>query len=152
MLGMPARHLGLGTKEERDMTPQDILTIRKHLWLLQGREDAFARAFFTRLSEIAPDLRPVFPGDAADQGRRLMRALVRAADHLDWPEVAAPGASRHGSVDASFEAVGAALLHTLARTLQGVFDDAAWLVWTAAAPRLSGALAEGLPVAQGHAA
>ena len=133
------------------MTPQDILLIRKQLWLLQGREEAFAADFYARLFEIAPEIRALFHHDLAEQGRKLMMALTYALGALDQPEVLGPALHRLGARHAAygvrpehFEPVGAALLHTLAKWLAGVFDDRSWQAWTAAITHMAERMAKGL--------
>lgn len=141
------------------MTPQDILTIRAHVALLKGQEEAFAADFYARLFEIAPQVRAMFRHDMAEQGRKLMTVLAFAVGALDRPDVLAPAVRRLGAQHAGygvemahFQPVGAALLHTLAKWLGPGFDDAARAAWTRAITALAGLMAEGLDAARAQAA
>lgn len=97
-----------------------------------GNSDA-SRMFYDRLFELAPDLRPMFPGDMADQSRKLSATLTVAIESLrDWESLApilAALARRHigyGAEPWHYAVVTRALLDTL-RTV-GVAPEsvAAW--------------------------
>lgn len=95
-----------------------------------------AALFYGRLFQTAPEVRALFATDMAEQGRKLMAMLGMVVADLEEPErllgpVRALG-SRHagyGAVAAHYDAVGAALLWTLARGLGDAFTpevEAAW--------------------------
>lgn len=102
------------------------------------REQA-AALFYGRLFELAPSLRPLFKGDMAEQGRKLMNMLATAAmgiDRLDSivGEVQALG-RRHvayGVQDAHYDTVGAALLWTLEQGLGDAFTPQVKAAWAEA--------------------
>src|SRR5690348_14611803 len=82
--------------------------------------DVAAELFYRRLFELDPALRPMFRGDTASQGKKLMNALrliVNGLDRLDQlvPALEALG-RRHvnyGVTDKHYETVGEALIWTL---------------------------------------
>lgn len=102
------------------------------------REKA-AALFYGRLFELDPSLRPLFKGDMAEQGRKLMNMLATAAmglDRLDSivGEVQALG-RRHvayGVQDAHYDTVGAALLWTLEQGLGEAFTPQVKAAWAEA--------------------
>src|SRR5258708_2253620 len=81
-----------------------------------------AALFYGRLFEIAPDVRPLFRGDMAEQGRKLMATLGVVVNGLTDLESILPAASalakKHVSYGVRAEhygPVGVALLWTLER-------------------------------------
>lgn len=136
------------------MTPSDISLIRSQFSATRGMEQAFAGAFYARLFQIAPTLRPLFPHDLSDQGTKLMKTLAYAVAALDRPEVLRPAVfalgQRHAAygVTADMAApVGAALLDTLAVALGEGFTPEARAAWAGAYAALAGMLADGLAAA-----
>lgn len=102
------------------------------------REKA-AALFYGRLFELDPSLRPLFKGDMAEQGRKLMNMLATAAmglDRLDSivGEVQALGRRRvaYGVQDAHYDTVGAALLWTLEQGLGEAFTPQVKAAWAEA--------------------
>jgi len=80
--------------------------------------DAAARLFYNRLFELAPDTRPLFQNDMAEQGRHLISALAKIVTGLSSLDVMLPGlcklAERHvdyGVEDRHYAVAGNALLH-----------------------------------------
>lgn len=133
------------------MTPDDIALIRRQFAATRGLEQAFAAAFYARLFQIDPTLRPLFPHDLTDQGAKLMKTLSFAVAALDRPEALQPAVfalgQRHASygVTAAMAApVGAALLDTLAVALGDGFTPEARATWGAAYGALVAMMAEGL--------
>ncbi len=136
------------------MTPQEIALVRSQFALTRGMEAAFAGAFYARLFQIAPGLRPMFPHDLSEQGQKLMKVMAFATGALDRPEVLAPTCrqlgARHvayGVTAAEFAPVGAALLDTLATALGPGFTPQARAAWEAALTALAGLMAEGMTAA-----
>jgi hemoglobin-like flavoprotein len=138
------------------MTPDDIRLVRSHLAALSGQEVPFSAAFYDRLFAISPDLRPLFPGDMAEQSRKLMMVLHYAVTNLDRPETLGPAVTALGARHAAygvhpnqFPPVGAALLDTLENWLGDAFDPRARQVWTAVYGALAGLMQGGLQTAAG---
>lgn len=139
------------------ITPDQIALIRSHGARIKGIETAFAQAFYARLFQIAPELRPMFPAAMAEQRQKLMVALTFAINALDRPEALAPAlhqlGARHaayGVTVAHFEPVAQALTDTLAAALGAAFDAGARQAWQAALATLAGLMAAGM--AAGRAA
>ncbi|QYZ70708.1 globin domain-containing protein [Neotabrizicola shimadae] len=133
------------------MTPETIALIRRQFAATRGMEAAFAAAFYARLFEIDPGLRPLFPHDLSDQGAKLMKTLSFAVAALDRPEALQPAVfalgQRHAAYGVTAEMaapVGAALLDTLAVALGEGFTPEARDAWTSAYTALVGMMAEGL--------
>lgn len=95
-----------------------------------------AAEFYRRLFEAAPDTRPLFKNDMAEQGRKLFLTLATVVDALDRLDEVVPVARelaiRHvgyGVADRHYDVVGAALIETLRVGLGPRFDaetEAAW--------------------------
>jgi nitric oxide dioxygenase len=54
------------------MTPQQIDLVQSSFAKVAAIADAAAATFYARLLEIAPRAKPLFHGDMAEQGRKLM--------------------------------------------------------------------------------
>ena len=97
-----------------------------------------AALFYGRLFEIAPEVKPLFKGDIAEQGRKLMQVLATAVNGLDDLPALVPVVQdlgrrhvRYGVTDAHYGVVGEALLWTLGQGLGDGFTPAvkeAWIV------------------------
>lgn len=108
-----------------------------------------AELFYNRLFELDPALRPLFKGDMAEQGRKLMSALklvVVGLNNLDKivPALQSLGRNhaRYGVQDAHYDTVGAALIWTLDAGLGDQFTDDVRDAWLAAYGLLSGVMQE----------
>jgi hemoglobin-like flavoprotein len=120
------------------MTETDIRLIRASFAKVVPIAPTAAELFYARLFEIAPETKPLFRGDMAEQGRKLMAMLgtvVASLDRLDALVPAAQGLARrhvqYGVEPAHYAPVGEALIDTLARGLGEDFDPdtrASWLV------------------------
>ena len=106
-----------------------------------------AALFYGRLFEIEPQVKPLFKGDMAEQGRKLMAMLntvVNGLDNLDAIVPAAQNLARGhvGYVVRSehYDYVGSALLQTLEQGLGQDFTPAVKQAWTAAYALLSGVM------------
>lgn len=96
-----------------------------------------AALFYDNLFRLDPHLRPLFKGDMAEQGKRLMQMISTAVDKLNQPHILIPVlqnlGSRHrayGVVDAHYATVAAALLDTLEQGLGEAFTDEVRQAWT----------------------
>ena len=109
--------------------------------------DEAARAFYARLFEMAPELRPMFRGDMVEQGRKLVAMLTSVVHGLRETQalllVARHLARRHvgyGVRAEHYAPVGQALLDTLAGALGETFTAETRAAWVAAYRALSGAM------------
>src|ERR1700751_1566662 len=117
-------------------------------------EDSFAKVapiseqaaalFYGRLFEIAPEVKPLFKGDLAEQGRKLMATLAVVVNGLANLDSILPAASalarRHvayGVKPGHYAPVGEALLWTLERGLGAGWTQELAAAWVAAYTTLS---------------
>jgi hemoglobin-like flavoprotein len=103
-----------------------------------------AALFYGRLFEIAPEVKPLFHGDMAEQGRKLMATLAVVVNGLADLESILPAASalakRHlayGVRAEHYGPVGVALLWTLERGLGAEWTPDLAAAWTDAYTLLS---------------
>jgi hemoglobin-like flavoprotein len=106
------------------VTPQQIKLVQDSFADVAPISDKAAALFYGRLFEISPDVRALFRGDMAAQGRKLMTTLAVVVNGLSNLESILPAASdlakRHvayGVKAGHYQPVGAALLWTLERGL-----------------------------------
>ena len=100
--------------------------------------DDAAMLFYQRLFEIAPELRPMFRGDMAEQRKKLMQMITAAVKGLDRLEQLVPVVQdlgrRHagyGVEERHYETVGEALLWTLEMGLGRGFTPQVREAWVA---------------------
>lgn len=110
-------------------------------------KDAAAEIFYNRLFEIAPAVKPMFKGDMAEQGAKLMTTLgvvVNGLRDLDKivpvAEKLAIGHVDYGVKAEHYETVGAALLFTLKTGLGDDFTADVEAAWITAYTTLSGVM------------
>ena len=103
-----------------------------------------AALFYGRLFEIAPDVRPLFHGDMAEQGRKLMATLAVVVNGLTDLESILPAASAlakkhvaYGVRAEHYGPVGVALLWTLEHGLGTDWTSDLAVAWTDAYTLLS---------------
>ena len=115
--------------------------------------DTAAALFYGRLFELDPSLRPLFPADLREQGRKLMSMLTLAVRGLDRPDQLIPAVQglgrRHVGYSVKpehYQVVGSALLWTLKEGLGEDFTPEvkdAWIaVYTLLATTMQAAAAE----------
>lgn len=119
------------------MTPETIKHVQDSFALVAPVADEAAAAFYQRLFELDPSLRPMFKGSIEEQGRKLMAMLTIAVRSLDDLPKLVPAlenlAIRHidyGVKDSHYQTVGAALLSTLQSKLGDHFTDDVREAWT----------------------
>lgn len=119
------------------MTPETIKHVRDSFALVAPVADEAAAAFYQRLFELDPSLKPLFKGNMEEQGRKLMAMLTLAVRSLDDLPKLVPAlenlAIRHvdyGVQNSDYQTVGAALLSTLQTKLGDHFTDDVREAWT----------------------
>jgi len=129
------------------MTPDQINLIQSSFQKVAPIADQAAALFYGRLFEIAPDVKPLFKSNIAEQGRKLMGTLavvVRGLDNLEAiVPVAQTLARRHvdyGVRAAHYAPVGAALIWTLEQGLGDDFTPEVRAAWAEAYTILSGVM------------
>jgi hemoglobin-like flavoprotein len=100
--------------------------------------DMVGRMFYDRLFSIAPEVKPLFRGDIAEQSRKLMDTLALAVGMLrDMPTlvITLEGLARrhvgYGVKDEHYDKVGEALLWTLEKGLGDAFTAQVRDAWAA---------------------
>jgi nitric oxide dioxygenase len=115
--------------------------------------DTAADLFYTRLFQLDPSLRPMFPGDLREQKKKLMTMLTVAVNGLTRLDQIVPAVRELGRRHAAYgvkpehyDTVATALLWTLEQGLGDAFTPevrAAWVeVYTLLARTMQNAAAE----------
>lgn len=109
------------------MTEEQQALIRGSFAKVAPNAEAVAATFYARLFQLDPGLRPLFKGDMAAQGRKLMTMIGGAVASVDNLAAVVPAVEQlgvrhlqYGVKDADYDTVGAALLWTLR---QGLGDE-----------------------------
>ena len=126
------------------MTPEDIKLVQSTFEQVRPISQAAAGMFYGRLFEIAPEVKPLFKGDMAEQGRKLMATLAVVIGSLHSLPTILPAVStlakkhvEYGVKPSHYAAVGAALLWTLERGLGAFWTPEVAAAWTNAYTTLS---------------
>ena len=121
------------------MTPEDQTLVREAFDKLVPIAPQAAALFYDRLFMLDPSLKPLFKGDIAEQGRRLMKMIGTAVANLDKLETIVPAVEdlgrRHatyGVQPAHYDTVATALLWTLGQGLGSAFTPPVEAAWTEA--------------------
>ena len=121
------------------MTPEQVKLVQHSFALVKPIAPQAAAMFYERLFTIAPEVKPLFKGDMAEQGRKLMAMIgfaVASLTRLDQlvPVVQELGRrhATYGVMDAHYGKVAEALLWTLGEGLGDQFTPAVKEAWTAA--------------------
>lgn len=129
------------------MLPSQVDLIQTSFAKVVPISDQAAALFYGRLFEIAPQVKPMFKGDMAEQGRKLMSTLavvVKGLSNIDAVVPAAQALARrhvaYGVEDAHYAPVGAALLWTLEQGLGPDFTPDVKAAWAEAYGLLSGVM------------
>ena len=126
------------------ITTHQIDLVQDSFALVVPVSDRAAAAFYTQLFARAPDTRPLFRGDMAIQGQKLLMTLAAVVDGLDRLDTIVPVAQelairhvRYGAKPQHYAAVGAALIAMLRETIGSGFDAETEAAWVAAYAILS---------------
>ncbi|ONH30508.1 globin family protein [Pseudofrankia asymbiotica] len=119
------------------MSPEEIRLVQETFGAVAPASDAVATLFYTRLFELDPALRAMFPADLTEQRGKLMNMLAVAVNGLSRLDSIVPAVQslgvRHagyGVTDAHYDTVAAALLATLAEGLGDAFTPPVRDAWT----------------------
>jgi hemoglobin-like flavoprotein len=129
------------------MTEEQQALIRDSFAKIAPSAEAVAAMFYGRLFELDPTLRPLFKGDMAAQGRKLMTMIATAVANLHQLNTVIPAVQhlgeqhlRYGVKDADYDTVGSALLWTLGQGLGDDFTPAMRQAWTECYVTLAGVM------------
>jgi hemoglobin-like flavoprotein len=132
---------------EVHMTPDQIKLVQETFKSVQPIAAQAADLFYGRLFEIAPQVRPLFPADLAEQKRKLMGMLGTAVTNLHQVEKIVPAVQdlgrRHagyGVTEAHYAPVGEALIWTLDKGLGAAFTPEVKDAWLGAYTTLAGVM------------
>ena len=121
------------------LTPSQAAAVMQSFALVRPHADRAAAQFYHRLFALDPKLRPLFPADLAEQGRKLMQMLGTVVEQLDRLDAVLPGikalGARHagyGAKEAHYDTAGGALLWTLEQGLGDKFTPEVRTAWIAA--------------------
>ncbi|HLK83341.1 MAG TPA: globin family protein [Xanthobacteraceae bacterium] len=127
------------------MNSEQVALIRDSFAKIAPIAEEAAALFYSRLFEIAPEVRPLFRGDMKEQGRKLMATLAAVVNGLAEIEAILPAASAlarqhvaYGVRAEHYAPVGVALLWTLERGLGEEWTTDLAAAWTNAYTTLSG--------------
>jgi nitric oxide dioxygenase len=139
------------------MTPEQAQIIKLTFAQVMRDRDRVGRMFYDRLFSIAPEVKPLFKGDIAEQSRKLMDTLALAVGMLrDMPTlvITLEGLARrhvgYGVKDEHYDKVGEALLWTLEKGLGDAFTAQvrdAWAALYVAVSQVMRSAAKGKPAA-----
>jgi hemoglobin-like flavoprotein len=131
-------------KRRDAMTPDQVKSVQASFAKVAPITDTAAGIFYSRLFEIAPEVKPLFRGDMAEQGRKLMRTLTVVVNGLGNLEAILPAASAlaknhvaYGVKASHYAPVGAALLWTLEREVGPDWTPELQNAWSAVYATLS---------------
>ncbi|MBX2814027.1 MAG: hypothetical protein KTR25_19590 [Myxococcales bacterium] len=117
-------------------TDREIELVRTTWAPVSEQPDVAASLFYTRLFEVAPEVKPMFKTDITAQGKKLMQMINIAVENMHKVEQIVPAlqelGKRHrsyGTEDGHYEVVGAVLIDTLAAALGDDFTPDAAAAW-----------------------
>lgn len=121
------------------MTPRQIELVQASWDSVEPIAEAAAEIFYSKLFALDPALRPLFKGDLAEQGRKLMSMIglvVRGLTRLEMLLAGVQALGRrhagYGVRDRHYESVATALLWTLHQGLGKGFTDEVREAWASA--------------------
>ena len=126
------------------MTPENQILVRESFAKVVPIAPQAAALFYDRLFVLDPALKPLFKGDMAEQGRKLMAMIGTAVANLRNLEAIVPVVQdlgrRHagyGAQPAHYDTVAVALLWTLGQGLGDAFTPPVQAAWTEAYTNLA---------------
>ena len=127
------------------MTPQQVSLVQQSFSKVVPIAGTAADLFYDRLFEIAPEVKPLFTSDLAEQKKKLIAMLATVVNGLDKLDTVLPAASKlaknhvgYGVKARDYQPVGAALLWTLEKGLGDAWTKEVSDAWVAAYTTLSG--------------
>jgi hemoglobin-like flavoprotein len=129
------------------MTDEQKAMVRNSYAKVSPDAAAVAAIFYRRLFELDPGLRPLFKGDMAEQGDKLMAMIGTAVANLHRLDTIVPAVQQlgerhagYGVKPADYDTVGAALLWTLEQGLGDGFTPPVREAWTVCYGTLAGVM------------
>jgi len=132
------------------MTPQQIELVQNSWQKVVPIKEQAAELFYGKLFATDPTLRPLFKGDIADQGKKLMTMINVAVTGLSRLETIVPAVqdlgkrhARYGVKDSDYATVAGALLWTLEQGLGPAFTSDVKEAWVQAYTVLASTMQQG---------
>lgn len=121
------------------MEANQIALVQDTFKLVVPIKETAAELFYKRLFELEPSVRPMFPEDVTEQGKKLMAALGTVVSGLTALETIVPTVQKlgvshvgYGVKDEHYGVVGEALIWTLEQGLGDAFTVEVRDAWLAA--------------------
>jgi hemoglobin-like flavoprotein len=118
------------------MTPTDKKLVQESFAKVAPIADQAAALFYQNLFAADPQLKALFKGDMAEQGKKLMKMIATAVNGLDRLEAIVPAVQdlglrhvKYGVHPQHYDTVGAALLLTLEQGLGQAFTPEVKAAW-----------------------
>ena len=131
------------------MTPEQIRLVQDSFAKVRPIAGTAADLFYGRLFAIAPQVRPLFPDDMAEQKTKLMAMLGLAVANLNHPDTVVPALQdlgrkhvAYGTQAAHYAPVGEALLWTLEQGLGADFTPEVRAAWVETYTLVAGVMKE----------
>jgi hemoglobin-like flavoprotein len=141
------------------LTARQIELIQSAIPDITTNAEAVAAAFYAQLFAIDPSLRPMFRGDMAEQGRKLMTMLSSALNNINKLDALHPALQNMGRRHIAYGVekhhywvVGQALINTLETAFGEAFTLEVRTAWITLYGALVEATTSGLYVPQTEAA
>jgi hemoglobin-like flavoprotein len=152
------RSLGLVGRRTALDSDADVALVAASFARVAPRSDVVVAAFYERLFDLAPDVRPLFPSEMAEQRLKFASTLQLVIENLRLPERLDPllrdlgrKHAAYGVDPAHFDVVGRALLHALASHDASGWDEPTAAAWEGAYQRIADLMRRGLADARGAA-
>jgi len=118
------------------MTPQEKTLVQESFAKVAPIAEQAAALFYENLFTADPTLKPLFRGDMAEQGKKLMKMIATAVNGLDRLEAIVPAVEdlgrrhvKYGVKPEHYDTVGSALIQTLAQGLGPAFTPQVKDAW-----------------------
>jgi hemoglobin-like flavoprotein len=133
------------------VTSREIALVQATWRQVQPIAERTSEFFYGRLFALDPSLRPLFPGDLREQGKKMMATIAVAVDSLAELENLAPTVRALGRRHAGYAVeerhyatVGAALIWTFERVLGAGFTAEMAHAWSTAYDLLADLMKQGM--------
>ena len=131
------------------MTTEQIKLVQDSWNIVAKDAEGTGKLFYSRLFEIAPEVRPLFPEDVTEQSKKLTMMLNyvvvklhKLGDIINEVKSLAIRHVKYGAKPEHYPVVGAALLWTLEKGLDKGWNPQLAEAWTVCYGTLSGAMIE----------
>lgn len=156
--GTPAGPATAGRSAAQAEATRMVALIRESFAAVEPHAEAAARYFYGMLFSLSPATRELFPANMEVQRSRLLRALVHVVQMVDRPDELVPflrqlgrDHRKFGVIATHYEAVGTALVSSLARYAGDAWNPVVERAWTDAFSIIAATMQESADADQGPA-